>query len=46
MPISAAIALRRWFHLEAFFLLLSARLHQSTGQIIAVDGGLREAFLR
>jgi NAD(P)-dependent dehydrogenase (short-subunit alcohol dehydrogenase family) len=31
---------------EAFFLLLSARLHQSTGQIIAVDGGLREAFLR
>jgi NAD(P)-dependent dehydrogenase (short-subunit alcohol dehydrogenase family) len=31
---------------EAFFLLLSARLRQTTGQILAVDGGLHEAFLR
>jgi NAD(P)-dependent dehydrogenase (short-subunit alcohol dehydrogenase family) len=31
---------------EAFFLLLSDRLKQSTGQIITVDGGQREAFLR
>ena len=31
---------------EAFFLLLSNRLQQTTGQIIAVDGGLPEAFLR
>jgi rhamnulose-1-phosphate aldolase/alcohol dehydrogenase len=31
---------------EAIFLLLSNRLHQTTGQIISVDGGLHEAFLR
>lgn len=31
---------------EAFFLLLSQRLSQTTGQIITVDGGLHEAFLR
>jgi rhamnulose-1-phosphate aldolase/alcohol dehydrogenase len=31
---------------EAFFLLLSDRLSKTTGQIIAVDGGLHEAFLR
>jgi NAD(P)-dependent dehydrogenase (short-subunit alcohol dehydrogenase family) len=31
---------------EAIFLLLSRRLAQTTGQIIAVDGGLHEAFLR
>ncbi|HZG65211.1 MAG TPA: SDR family oxidoreductase, partial [Herpetosiphonaceae bacterium] len=31
---------------EAIFLLLSARLRQTTGQIITVDGGLHEAFLR
>ncbi len=31
---------------EAFFLLLSERLSQTTGQIITVDGGLHEAFLR
>ncbi len=31
---------------EAFFLLLSRRLSQTTGQIITVDGGLHEAFLR
>ena len=31
---------------EAFFLLLGNRLRQTTGQIIAVDGGLHEAFLR
>ena len=31
---------------EAFFLLLSKRLSKTTGQIIAVDGGLHEAFLR
>ncbi len=31
---------------EAFFLLLSRRLSKTTGQIIAVDGGLHEAFLR
>lgn len=31
---------------EAFFLLLSRRLAQTTGQIISVDGGLHEAFLR
>jgi NAD(P)-dependent dehydrogenase (short-subunit alcohol dehydrogenase family) len=31
---------------EAFFLLLGDRLKQSTGQIITVDGGQREAFLR
>jgi rhamnulose-1-phosphate aldolase/alcohol dehydrogenase len=31
---------------EAAFLLLSERLRQTTGQIITVDGGLHEAFLR
>jgi rhamnulose-1-phosphate aldolase/alcohol dehydrogenase len=31
---------------EAMFLLLSNRLRQTTGQIISVDGGLHEAFLR
>ena len=31
---------------EAFFLLVSERLSKTTGQIIAVDGGLQEAFLR
>jgi len=31
---------------EAFFLLLSQRLSKTTGQIITVDGGLHEAFLR
>ena len=31
---------------EAFFLLLSPRLSKTTGQIIPVDGGLHEAFLR
>ncbi len=31
---------------EAFFLLLTDRLSKTTGQIIAVDGGLYEAFLR
>jgi rhamnulose-1-phosphate aldolase/alcohol dehydrogenase len=31
---------------EAIFLLLSERLHQTTGQIVTVDGGLHEAFLR
>ncbi|NTW02813.1 MAG: SDR family oxidoreductase, partial [Oscillochloris sp.] len=31
---------------EAIFLLLSNRLAQTTGQIISVDGGLHEAFLR
>ncbi len=31
---------------EAFFLLLTQRLGQTTGQIITVDGGLQEAFLR
>ena len=31
---------------EAYFLLLSGRLSKTTGQIIAVDGGLPEAFLR
>ncbi len=31
---------------EAFFLLLSSRLSKTTGQIISVDGGLHEAFLR
>ncbi len=31
---------------EAIFLLLSERLRQTTGQIITVDGGLHEAFLR
>jgi NAD(P)-dependent dehydrogenase (short-subunit alcohol dehydrogenase family) len=31
---------------EAIFLLLSNRLRQTTGQILTVDGGLHEAFLR
>jgi hypothetical protein len=31
---------------EAIFLLLTQRLRQTTGQIITVDGGLHEAFLR
>lgn len=31
---------------EAIFLLLTNRLRQTTGQIITVDGGLHEAFLR
>lgn len=31
---------------EALFLLLSDRLSKTTGQIITVDGGLHEAFLR
>jgi len=31
---------------EAIFLLLGDRLAQTTGQIITVDGGLHEAFLR
>lgn len=31
---------------EAFFLLLTGRLSKTTGQTIAVDGGLHEAFLR
>lgn len=31
---------------EAYFLLVSRRLAKTTGQIIAVDGGLPEAFLR
>jgi rhamnulose-1-phosphate aldolase/alcohol dehydrogenase len=31
---------------EAYFLLVSRRLGKTTGQVIAVDGGLPEAFLR
>ncbi|HEY5752413.1 MAG TPA: bifunctional rhamnulose-1-phosphate aldolase/short-chain dehydrogenase [Chthoniobacterales bacterium] len=31
---------------EAYFLLVTNRLSKTTGQIIAVDGGLHEAFLR
>ncbi|MDB6041212.1 MAG: bifunctional rhamnulose-phosphate aldolase/short-chain dehydrogenase [Verrucomicrobiales bacterium] len=31
---------------EAFFILASKRLSKTTGQIIPVDGGLHEAFLR
>src|SRR5471032_2322079 len=31
---------------EAMFLLLTQRLSKTTGQIITVDGGLHEAFLR
>jgi NAD(P)-dependent dehydrogenase (short-subunit alcohol dehydrogenase family) len=31
---------------EAIFLLLGRRLAQTTGQILSVDGGLHEAFLR
>ena len=31
---------------EAYFLLVGGRLSKTTGQVIAVDGGLHEAFLR
>jgi NAD(P)-dependent dehydrogenase (short-subunit alcohol dehydrogenase family) len=31
---------------EAIFLLLTDRLRQTTGQVLSVDGGLHEAFLR
>ncbi|MGH7995369.1 MAG: bifunctional rhamnulose-1-phosphate aldolase/short-chain dehydrogenase [Opitutaceae bacterium] len=31
---------------EAYLLLVSERLSKTTGQVIAVDGGLHEAFLR
>ncbi len=31
---------------EAYFLWLSGRLRKTTGQILTVDGGLHEAFLR
>ena len=31
---------------EAYFLLVSQRLSKTTGQIVTVDGGLQEAFLR
>lgn len=31
---------------EAYFLLVSSRLSKTTGQIVTVDGGLHEAFLR
>ena len=31
---------------EAYFLLIGGRLGKTTGQIIPVDGGLHEAFLR
>jgi rhamnulose-1-phosphate aldolase/alcohol dehydrogenase len=31
---------------EAYFLLISSRLSKTTGQLITVDGGLHEAFLR
>jgi rhamnulose-1-phosphate aldolase/alcohol dehydrogenase len=31
---------------EAFYILLTNRLSKTTGQIITVDGGLHEAFLR
>jgi NAD(P)-dependent dehydrogenase (short-subunit alcohol dehydrogenase family) len=31
---------------EAIFLLLTDRLSKTTGQVITVDGGLHEAFLR
>jgi rhamnulose-1-phosphate aldolase/alcohol dehydrogenase len=31
---------------EAYFLLICERLSKTTGQIISVDGGLHEAFLR
>jgi rhamnulose-1-phosphate aldolase/alcohol dehydrogenase len=31
---------------EALFLLLSKRLSKTTGQVISVDGGLADAFLR
>ncbi len=31
---------------EAYFLLIADRLSKTTGQIVTVDGGLHEAFLR
>jgi rhamnulose-1-phosphate aldolase/alcohol dehydrogenase len=31
---------------EAYFLFVSNRLNKTTGQVITVDGGLHEAFLR
>ncbi|MEO6035517.1 MAG: bifunctional rhamnulose-1-phosphate aldolase/short-chain dehydrogenase [Verrucomicrobiota bacterium] len=31
---------------EAFYILLTKRLSKTTGQVITVDGGLHEAFLR
>jgi rhamnulose-1-phosphate aldolase/alcohol dehydrogenase len=31
---------------EAYFLLIGNRLGKTTGQVMAVDGGLQEAFLR
>lgn len=31
---------------EAYFLLVSQRLSKTTGQVITVDGGLHEAFMR
>lgn len=31
---------------EAYFLLVSSRLSKTTGQVITVDGGLTDAFLR
>ena len=31
---------------EAYFLLVSRRLSKTTGQVLTVDGGLHEAFLR
>ena len=31
---------------EAYFLLVSNRLSKTTGQVLTVDGGLQEAFLR
>lgn len=31
---------------EAYFLLITRRLSKTTGQILTVDGGLHEAFLR
>jgi NAD(P)-dependent dehydrogenase (short-subunit alcohol dehydrogenase family) len=31
---------------EAFYILLTNRLSKTTGQVISVDGGLHEAFLR
>src|SRR6187551_3528672 len=31
---------------EAYFLLISNRLSKTTGQVITVDGGLHDAFLR
>jgi hypothetical protein len=31
---------------EAYFLPIAERLSKTTGQIVTVDGGLHEAFLR